>query len=259
MLKQRLQNIYIYRQTLWDMAVKQLRAKYAGSILGISWAIINPLLIMSAIAFVFTAVLKMETRNFSLFVLSGILPWLFFSSALTEATVSFLNQQNILHQFSLPREIIPLASILSNFLNFIIGWGIILPLFLFLNPKIILLLPFFVMILLLTFLFVSGLGLMLSVANIFFRDIAQLLGVFLMFWFWMTPVFYPADMIPARFSWVYSLNPVAHYIVFYRQVLFIGHSPGRPTFIAVFLWASLSLILGLLVFSRLESKLLKRI
>lgn len=259
MLKERLQNIYIYRQTLWNMAVKQLKVKYAGSILGISWAILNPLLIMSAIAFVFTAILKIEIKNFPLFALSGILPWFFFSSALTEATPSFLSQQNILHQFNLPREIIPLAAVLSNFLNFLIGWVIILPIFLFFNPKIILLSHFFIIILLLTLFFVSGLSLVLSVANIFFRDINQLLGVFLMFWFWITPVFYSTDMVPLRFSWVCSFNPVAHYIVFYRQVLFEGNSPGFRAVITVFFWALISLISGFMIFSRLETKLLKRI
>lgn len=214
---------------------------------------------MSAITFVFTTVFKIEIKNFPLFVLSGIFPWLFFSGALSEATSSILSQQNILRQFNLPRETLPLSSILSNFLNFLIGWLIIYPLFLFFNPKIISLLPLLIIVLVLTLLFVSGLGLLLSVLNVFFRDIGQLLAVLLMFWFWITPVFYSPDMVPARFRWICNLNPMTPYVIYYREVIFSGNVPNPSIFINSFLWAFISLIFGLLVFSRLESKLLKQI
>jgi len=259
MFKERIKRIYFYRHTLWDMSVKQLKAKYAGSILGISWAVINPLLIMLAITFVFTIVFKIEINNFSLFALAGIFPWMFFSAALSEATSSILSQQSVLRQFNLPREIIPLSSVLSNFLNFLIGWIIIYPLFISFNPKIISLLPLLIIVLLLNFFFVSGLGLALSVLNVFFRDIGQLLGVLLMLWFWITPVFYSLDMIPEKFRLISNFNPMVPYIVYYREVIFTGHAPGLSVSVGIFGWAFISMILGLLVFSSLESRLLKRI
>lgn len=214
---------------------------------------------MLAITFVFTSIFKTEMKNFALFVLSGIFPWMFFSNTLSDATFSILNQQSILHQFNLPREILPLSSILSNFLNFLIGWLIIYPLFFFFNPKIILLLPLLILVLLLNLFFVCGLGLGLSVLNVFFRDIGQLLGVLLMFWFWVTPIFYSVDMVPVRFRWFCNFNPMTPYIVYYREVIFGGYVPRTPIFIGIFLWAVISLILGILVFSRLEYKILKRI
>ena len=259
MLKERLKKIYLYRHSLWDMAIKQLKAKYAGSILGISWAIINPLLIMLAITFVFTVIFKTEINNFALFVLSGIFPWMFFSNALSEASFSILNQHNILHQFNLPREILPLTSILANFLNFLIGWLIIYPLFLFFNPKIISLLPLLIVLLLLNFFFVCGLGLILSVLNVIFRDIGHLLSILLMFWFWITPIFYSVDMIPVRFRWVCNFNPMTSYVVYYRDVIFKGNVPNFSTSAGIFLWTMISLISGLLIFSHFESIILKRI
>jgi len=259
MFKDRIRKIYSYRHTLWDMAIKQLKAKYAGSILGISWAIINPLLITLAITFVFSVIFKTEIKNFPLFALAGIFPWMFFSSALSEATFSILNQQNILRQFNLPREILPLSSVLSNFLNFLIGWLIIYPLFLFFNPKIILLLPLLIIGLLLIFFFVCGFGFLLSVLNVFFRDIGQLLGVLLMFWFWITPVFYPVDMVPARFRWICNINPMTPYVIYCREIIFNGNIPNFSTFMGIFLWAFFTLILGLSFFSSLESKVLKRV
>lgn len=251
--------IYSHRHTLWNMSLSQLKAKYSGSILGISWAAINPLLIMLVITFVFTVVFKTEINNFPLFALAGIFPWIFLSNALSEAAASFLNQRSILRQFNLPPEIIPLSSVLSNFLNFLIGWFIIYPLFLFFNPGIISLLPVLTAVLLLNLFFVLGLGLILSIANIFIRDIAQLLNVLLMLWFWLTPVFYSADMVPARFRWVCSLNPMTPYIVYYRKVVFSGSMPSFSVFMAVFICAAVSLSLGLWVFARYEYKLLKQI
>ena len=241
------------------MALAQLKAKYVGSILGIAWAVINPLLIASVITFVFSHIFRIEIKNFSLFVLSGIFPWMFFSCALSEATFSILNQQSILHQFNVPREVLPLASVLSNFLNFLIGWVVILPLFLFFKPEIILFLPLLVFVLLLILVFTCGLSLIFSVLNVFLRDLGNLLGVLLMFWLWVTPVFYSIEMIPRRFQWVTRFNPLTPYIVSCRAVLVEGRVPSFLLWTQILLWAFVSLMMGLLIFSRLESRILKRI
>lgn len=259
MIRQRLKNLYLYRHTLWSMASKQLKAKYTASFLGIFWIVINPLLIVSAISFVFTTIFKVEIKNFFLLVLSGIYPWLFFSAVLSEASPAILNRQTVLRQFNLPREILPLSSCLSNFMNFLIGWLIIYPAFLFFNPKIILFFPLLVVILLLNFIFLCGLSLSLSILNVFFRDIEHLLGILLMFWLWVTPVFYSVKMIPEDLRWICNLNPLTPYVVYYSDVLYRGVMPAASTFFGVFFWTFLSIISGWLVFSRLEGKVLKRI
>lgn len=253
----RIKKIFFYQRPLWDMAVKQLKVKYVGSILGISWAVVNPILIMLAITFVFVSVFKTGIKDFPLFALAGIFPWLFFSAALSEATVSILNQQSILRQFNLPREILPLSYILSNFLNFLIGWIIMYPIFLAANHRIILYLPLLIIVLVLHFIFVCGLGLALSVFNVFFRDIGQLLGVLLMFWFWITPIFYSLDMVPAKFRWVCDFNPMTPYIIYYREVVLMGRLPDAAVFAGTFVWALIAITFGLVVFSKLGSKLLK--
>ncbi|MFH1504115.1 MAG: ABC transporter permease [Candidatus Omnitrophota bacterium] len=259
MFKKRIKNLYLQRRILWDIAVKQLKAKYAGSVLGVWLAIINPLLVMLAVTFVFNVIFKLEIENFFLFALAGIFPWLFSSNALCEAAASIVNQQNILRQFNLPREIIPLSSILANFLNFIISWCVIYPLFLFFNSKIIILLPLLAVILVLNFFFICGVGLVLSVLNVFFRDLSHLIGTLLMFWFWVTPVFYSLNMVPEKFRWIYNFNPMAPFIAGYRSVIYAGHLPGFFIFISMFFWVVLSLGSALIFFSYAESKLLKRI
>jgi lipopolysaccharide transport system permease protein len=259
LMVEKIRKIYSYRYALWSLSLKQLKAKYAGSILGISWAIINPLLMMAAITFVFTIIFTTGIKDFSLFALSGILPWMSFSTAISEATPSLLAQKGILHQFSLPKEILPLSAILSHFLNFLIGWSIILPVFLFHNPGILKNIFLFPAVFLLTCIFTCGIGLLFSVVNIVYRDLEHLLGILLMFWMWVTPVFYSAEMVPSKFRWIFNFNPMTPFIYCNREIIFQGRIPGLAEFLAVIGWAFFSLCIGLMVSVRLESSVLKRI
>ncbi|MDD5115940.1 MAG: ABC transporter permease [Candidatus Omnitrophica bacterium] len=256
---EKIKRVYFFRRTLWNMSIKQFKAKYAGSVLGIFWVAINPFLLMLAISFVFVAVLKTEGKDFSLFVLSGIIPWMFFSGALSEATPSLLAQKNILHQFSLPKEIIPLSVVLSYSLNFIISWLIIFPLFFFRNPASLAMFFLFPLIFILTCIFVCGLSLLFSVTNVIFHDLEHLIGTLLMFWFWVTPIFYSEEMIPLGLRWVLQVNPVSAFVSFYRDIIFYCKIPELSTFLAAAAWACFSLLAGVLVSIRLEPKALKNI
>jgi lipopolysaccharide transport system permease protein len=259
MIKEKIKTIYFSRQVLWDMVKMQFKAKYAASMLGVSWAILTPILITMAINFVFTVVFKREEKHFELFLLSGLLPWTFFSVSLSEGTSSILDKVRLLRQFNVPKEFLPLSCVLANFLNFLLGLLIVFPLFLIFNHRLPFLLPFLIITLFLHLLFTIGLGVLLSALNIFFRDIGHLLPIVLMFWFWITPVFYAVEMIPLRYRWVVDFNPIVPYIVSYRDVLFSGTVPGVHSFSAAFFWAFTSIGAGLGIFLRLEQNILKSI
>ena len=250
--------LFSYRETLWKMAVSQLKVKYSQSLLGLAWAVINPFLIMLAVTFVFVCVFKTDMKDFSRFVLAGIFPWFFFSNAVSEAAFSVLGQKNDLRQFSLPAEIIPLASVLGNFLNFLIGWIFIYPLFLWFKPQIIMLFPFLAVGLFLTLVFVAGVGLLIAILNVYFRDVGQLLSVILMFWFWVTPVFYSVEMVPQKYRWVCDINPMTQFIVFYRGVLFENRVPFLEL-ISVAGTAFITLLVGWGVFVSMKQNILKKI
>ena len=253
-----LKTLFSYRETIWKMAASQLKAKYSQSLLGLAWAVINPFLIMLAVTFVFVCVFKTDIKGFSRFVLAGIFPWFFFSNAISEAACSVLNQKNVLRQFDLPAEIIPLASVLGNFLNFLIGWIFIYPLFLWFRPQIIMFFPFLVAGLFLTLVFVAGAGLVIAILNVYFRDVGQLLSVILMFWFWVTPVFYSVEMVPPNYRWICDFNPMTQFIVFYRGVLFENRVPFRElTGMAVA--AFITLLAGWGIFVSLKQNILKKI
>jgi len=119
------------------MSVKQFKVKYSGSMLGIWWAIIIPLILAASINFVFTYVFKIGIGNFTLFVLSGIIPWLFFSNTVFEVTNSFIANSSVLRQAVLPPEIIPISCVVANSLSFLIGFIVLLPIFIFSKPVVI--------------------------------------------------------------------------------------------------------------------------
>lgn len=259
MIFNRLKKILSYKEVLWNNSKKELKAKYANSFMGIWLVIINPVLVMLAVTFVFKFIYEVKVEMFPVFVLSGILPWLFFSNTLFEGSFSLVQHQAVLRQFSLQKDIIPISSALANFMNFLIGWIIILPVFCIMNPKVILVIPLLVPVLIFSFLVSCGMVLILSVLNVFFRDVGHLLGVVMMFWFWVTPIFYSLEMVPLKVRWVCALNPITPYIVCYRDILFRGSSPSLAAWGGIVFWGVGSLLLGIHIFCLFESKILKRI
>ena len=255
----RLNKIILHRHTLWDMAMAQLKAKYAGSRLGIWWAVFTPLILALSINFVFTMVFKIDFPGYTLFVLSGILPWFFFNTALAEATNSFVSSAPILKQGVFPREFIPVASVLGNLFNFLIGLAFFLPLFMLFNPRMALLLPLLLLTIGLEFIFAAGLGILFSCWNVFFRDTGHFLASVFMVWFWVTPVFYSLAMLPAHLKWVCLANPVTYFVVLYQEILFGARTPPAGYFLIAFGLALFSLACGYAVFMKKEAALLKKI
>jgi len=259
MIKERIKKIYLYRHILWDMTIKQLKAKYTGSMLGIWWAVITPLILAVSINFIFTGIFKMGVKNFTFFVLSGIVPWLFFSNALSEVTNSFIVNFSILKQGVFPREFIPISSILANFLSFLIGFLFLLPLFIILKLELIIVFPFLFLVLILHLLFLIGLGFLFSSLNVFFRDVSYFLSIGLMIWFWITPVFYSIDMVPLPYRWICLFNPITYYVISYQQILFEANALSLVTIFISSLISFVSLVIGYSFFIKKESTLLKKI
>lgn len=247
------------RRIIWSIALKELKAKYVGSILGIWWAIITPLLIMLAVAFVFTNVMKIDIERFPLFSLAGILPWFFFSLSLSDAAPSLARNSALLKQFIFSSEVIPVSSVLANFLNFIFGLIFLVPIFIFFKINIVFALAFLPTVLLLHLIFTCGLALCLCCVNVFFRDLTHLLGVILMFWFWVTPIFYSMQMVPDSYQWVCVINPMTVFITAYRNILFYAKPPSPGDFIYMLIISLVVFLVGHVLFVKLESRLVKRI
>jgi len=258
-LKKRIKNCFTHRRILRDMAASQIKAKYAGLKLGAWWVIIVPLSLALCINFVFVLAFKVDIPYFAFFVLSAIMPWFFISQSVSESANAFFAGKTLLKQGVFPREFVPVATVLANFLNFLYGFLVIIPLFLLINNSVIYLLPLLTLVILFCLLFALGLGFIFSCLNVFFRDTTQFLSVGLIFWFWITPVFYSEEMLAFPYRWFCLLNPATYYISACRKILYYALPPSAMELALLLFISSLFLFGGYLFYLKSEPEILKRI
>lgn len=258
-LKQRVSNIFVHRRLLWDMSISQLKSKYAGLKLGIWWVVIIPLLMTLCINFVFVSAFKVEIPHYAFFILCAIFPWFFISQTINDAANVFIANKSILRQGVFPQELVLISSVISNFINFIFAFSIIVPLFFLINKSLVFLFPLLILLILLNLIFILGLSFVFVVLNTFFRDVAYFLPVGLMFWFWVTPVFYSEKMFNPAYRWVCLINPVTFYISAYRKILYFAESPNIKDLSILCLVSFIALLLGYIFYLKNEAEILKKI
>jgi len=197
---EKLQEIYKYRELIWALALKELRIRYKRSSLGFLWALLNPLLMMLILTAVFSTVMRIPVQHYAVFLISALLPWTFFSQALTYSAESIVGNGELLKKVSVPKSVFPIAAVLSNAINFALS---MLPLalvlavlrFPFHSTWVFLPVSFAVMVM-----FTLGCGFVFAAANVYFRDISHILQLLLSAWFYLSPVIYSLDFVPSRFS-----------------------------------------------------------
>lgn len=251
--------IFSHREVLKNLVLRNLRVRYKGSILGFLWAFLNPLLTMLVLYIVFSKIMRIQIPQYPLFLLSALLPWSFFSSSLTDATHSIIDNANLVKKVYFPREILPISYVLNNFINFLFSLAALLPILIIFKPGGLKFVYFLPAILIAHLIFTSGIALFLACANVFFRDVGHILGIVLMFWFYLTPVFYSIDMVPQNLRSIYLLNPMVSIIAMYRNVLFDGKPPSTINISIALLVIIITLLFGYLVFKRYEPSFAKEI
>lgn len=249
---------YLFEQ----MVRRELRRKYKGSALGVLWYLVNPLVLAGAYALMFSLVLRYDAiEHYPLFLLLGIVVWVFFSQSLLAASGSLIEQSALIRKVRFPRETIPASVVATQLVIFAVLLGLLIPVALVvrgsLSPALVLL-PLIVVAL---GAFVLGLALAVSVLHAYFRDVAPILGAALLPWFFVTPIFFRPDDFPGLSArpWLGELlqwgNPVAPFIEAVRAVLYEGAVPGAGTLVYVAVAAVVSLLAGRALFERLEGEL----
>jgi len=258
-LKERIKKISNSWPVIKSMVLRNQKDKYGGTGLGILWSVINPALIALAITFVFTFIMKTGIKNYPLFVLSGLLPWFFFVNSITESTNSMRQNLDVLNRFVMPKEAVPLSLVLSNFINFVIGFIIILPVFVLFKPQIISHLLFLPVLMFLFFVFTLGVSLGFSVLTLYCKDLSQLVSVGTMFLFWVTPIFYDLETIPLKYHWIIYLNPLFNYAALYQSLLYKGTLGSFQLWLGSVFSSVIGLFVGYAFFLNKEDKILKNI
>ena len=228
-----LSNLFRYRGLIQSLVVRDLKARYRGSVLGFLWSFVNPLLLLTIYSFVFSVVLPglhtKEIEPYALFMFCGILPWTWFSSALSESAGSLIAGGNLIKKVLFPAEILPIVSVLANMVNFFLGLPILAAFLIYYRrwPDPLDLIIWFPVAVLVQFVFTTALGLLLSALTVHFRDIRDILANVLTLWFFSTPIIYWIKEAPGFSKQVLDVNPMTHLIVTYQEILFfpgpVGH------------------------------------
>lgn len=220
-----------YRELLFAMTRRDLLLRYKQTIMGFGWAILMPVTYMVLFSVIFTRVVPLETgMPYPVFAYTGLLPWNLFSSSLRFATNSLVANRTLVTKVYFPREILPFSMIMVSLVDFAVGTSILALLMIWYQIPItwtIVLLP---LILIVQLMFTAGVTLLLSMANLFFRDVKYLLEIVITLWMFATSVVYPVDRVGGLAGKLLMLNPMTPIIDAYRNVLLKGELPAFGPF-----------------------------
>ncbi len=253
-MKGQLQTFMRYRYLLEDLVIRDIKVKYRRSFLGLVWSILNPLLMMMVITAVFSRVFKISIPNFPIYYLTGSTLYSFFSEATSNAMTSTIYAAPLIKKVYIPKYIFPLEKAIFAFVNLMFSFIAVIIMFLVLRHPItwtILLFPIPVLYLLV---FSIGVGLILSVLCVFFRDMMHLYGVFLTALMYLTPIIYPVDILPENIKFFVQCNPLYYYVDYFRQVTMYGTVPSLSMNLICIFLSLLSLTVGLLIFKKYQDK-----
>ena len=246
-----LSELYRYRSLLWALVVRQLASRYRGSALGFLWSFLNPLLLMLVYTLVFRFYVRFESvPNYTVFVFTGLLPWLWSVSSLSEGTSAISSSGHLITKSMFPAHLLPTVSVLAAGINYILSLPILfIFMFAFGIPytSALLCLPLIIVI---QFLFLWGITIALSAINVHFRDVQHIVANLLTFLFFLCPILYPAQNVPPQFSFTINYNPIAVLTGAYHHVFLDGQLPGLREMGFLLASAVFSLALGNFIFNR---------
>jgi lipopolysaccharide transport system permease protein len=224
-----LRNLVERRSLLFQLVRRDFEQRFVGSAIGWVWALIQPLVLLVSWTYIFRVCLKMQlgsdavTSDFPLFVFSGMLPWILFSETVLRSASSVVEHANLITKTVFPAEIVPVAVFLSTLVSHFLALALMLgaiALRLHSVGVFVFLLPLFMLG---TGLFAIGLGWIVAGLHVYLRDTAQLMGVILTFWFWLTPIMITENQVPAGLQFLLKLNPMRYAVRGYRLLLFTSH------------------------------------
>ena len=253
--------LYRYRWLLWNLVLRDIRIRYKQAILGVGWAVFQPLSLMILFSFVFTRVAKINTGPipYPVFAYTGLMAWQFFQVGMATATVSLVQNMPLVTKIYSPREVFPLSAIFSKLPDFLVALGVLLVLMVFFG------IPFRTTLLWLPFVFslqltlMIGLGLIVAMGNLFYRDVGYVMNALLTVWMFATPVMYPLRGSGGVLSTLLKLNPMSPIISAYRDIILRGVAPSWLELSPAIFFSVVLLVTGWCWFHRLQYLFAERI
>jgi ABC-type polysaccharide/polyol phosphate export permease len=246
-----------YRGLIQSLVARELKARYRGSVLGFFWSFINPLFLLLIYSFVFKYILEQRAEgidHYELFMFCGILPWTWFSSSLLESSGVLISGGNLIKKVLFPAEILPIVTVLANMVHFFFGL-VILAVFLvwFQRPLNLFELLWFPVVVLVQLVLTTGFALLLSALTVHFRDLRDILGNLMTFWFFATPIIYPYFVMKDWQLRLLQFNPFTHLAITYQEILYFEGPVGHWFWLLVLGVISIAwFFFGYFVFDRLR-------
>jgi lipopolysaccharide transport system permease protein len=264
----KLSEIASRRELLVNLTLRELRGKYKRSFLGWGWSMLNPLMSLLIYSLVFRYFLRIPPEvgdpsgldNFAMFLLTALLPFNFMANVFLGGMGSLIGNDSLVKRVYFPREILVAANTASWLVSFLIELGVLAVVLVFFGNIVVLWIPVVLMLVVIQLVFAFGIALMLSTAAVYFRDLQHLVGIFLQAWLYTAPIVYPISFVERQMgedSWLfflYNLNPATRFVEAYRDVLYDMRFPAWDHVAYLVLIAAASLVLGMIVFNRLEGR-----
>lgn len=241
-----------YFPLLRELVKRDMKHRYRRSFLGYLWSLLNPLLMMCVMSFVFSTVFKSTIPNFPVYLICGQTLWSFFQESTNTAMHSVVENGPLLKKVYIPKFIFPLSRVVSSFVTMSFSLLAVLIVMVFTGARFYWTILLFWIPLVFLFVFSCGMGLILSALSTYFRDINHLYGVLTLAWMYATPVFYDIALLPERVRGVIRFNPIYHIITFFRGLILYGQIPGWEVWTVCALTSTVMLAVGMLVFKKLQ-------
>ena len=264
------------RELMMNLAVREIKGKYKKTILGQLWSLANPLALMLVYTFVFAFVFRVTPGpgnpsgidSFALWLLCGLLPWLFFARALSSGVQSLVANESLIQKVYFARVVLPVSDVIAIGYNWLFEMMVLLVALLIAGAQVWITAFYLIVIIILLFLFAVGLALIFSIVNVYFRDTEHLIAIALQLWMYLTPVIYPTSLVLSQSEKIgplfgsnitlmdiYSLNPMEQFINVFRTVLYDVAAPSSSSLLICSIWALISLSVGIFIYSKKDKNL----
>ena len=252
-------NIIKYRNLISELVTRDIKKKYRRSILGYLWSMLNPLFTMLITAMVFSELFRFQIDNFALYLLTGQLIFTFYAEATSFAMGSILENGSLIKKVYIPKYLFPISRVSSSAVNLLVSLPAMLAIMVYTGHEITLTLIFCLIPLILLYVFCIGIGLFISGLTVYFRDMFHLYGVLLTAISYLTPLFYPKEIVPKEYMFLIDLNPMVYFVDLFRDMVYYGKMPTLDEHLNCIFIIIIALFIGVVTFNMNKKKFILHI
>jgi len=249
----RFKELYSFRHMFFGLVKKDFKGRYRNSVFGYLWHLITPLSMIIVFVIVFSAILGKNIESYWIYLSVGLFPWTFFSSSLNLSTDCIVRNSHMVNKMYFPREILIMSSVTTNLISLIISYSMLIVAIVIsghgINAIALLIVP---IVLILEVVFVTGLGLIMSALNVYYRDISHGVGILTFLWMWVTPIMYTMDSTDSLLGFVNHINPMTYFIEIFHDIMYFGTYPEMQYLIICTVLAVIAVFVGMIMFKKLE-------